>query len=125
MGACAHQPAPTATCTPPLKPALQVDLYFGRNTPKGEVSEADWANFLADEVTPRFPAGLSVLEVAGQYQEPSGQIIRERTKLLVIVVFDAPQHEAKVRAIAGGYAQRFGQHTVFHVERSVCVGTVI
>ena len=40
---------------PPLKAAVQVDLYFGRDTDKGEVSESDWANFLADEVTPRFP----------------------------------------------------------------------
>jgi hypothetical protein len=65
------------------------------------------------------------MDVAGQYQEPSGQIIRERTKLLVIVVSNAPQHVAQVRAIAGDYAKRFGQHTVFHVERSVCVGAVI
>ena len=123
LGACAQQPA--AVCAPPLKAAVQVDLYFGRDTDKGEVSESDWANFLADEVTPRFPEGLSVLEVQGQYREPSGRIIRERTKLLVIVLFNAASQQAKVGEIARAYARRFGQHSVFRVERPVCVGGVI
>lgn len=124
LGACA-QPQQPAGCSPPLKTALQVDLYFGRDTDKGEVSESDWANFLAEDVTPRFPEGLSVLEVQGQYREPSGQIIRERTKLLVIVLFDAANQQAKVGEIARAYARRFGQHSVFRVERPVCAGGVI
>ena len=123
LGACAQQLAPV--CVPPLKATVQVDLYFGRDTDKGEVSESDWATFLADEVTPRFPEGLSVLEVQGQYREPSGQIIRERTKLLVIVLFDAASQQAKVGEIARAYAKRFGQHSVFRVERPVCAGGVI
>ena len=123
LGACAQQLAPV--CVPPLKAAVQVDLYFGRDTDKGEVSESDWATFLADEVTPRFPEGLSVLEVQGQYREPSGRIIRERTKLLVIVLFDAANQQAKVGEIARAYARRFGQHSVFRVERPVCAGGVI
>jgi hypothetical protein len=121
LGGCAQQP-PGASCPAPLRPALEVDLYFGRDTPKGELSDADWATFLADEVTPRFPDGLSVLDVAGQFREPSGRIVRERTKLLVIVVFDAPAHEPKVRAIADAYRRRAAQHGVFHVERPVCAG---
>ncbi len=113
---------PAASCAAPLKPALEVDLYFGRNTPKGEVSEAEWAKFLAEKVTPRFPAGLSVLEVAGQFREPAGQITRERSKLVVIVVFDSPAHAAKVQAIVDAYAERFTQQSVFRVEHPVCAG---
>ena len=108
---------------PPLKPALQVDLYFGRDTAKGEVGEADWANFLAEEVTPRFPEGLSVLDVQGQHREPSGKITRERTKLLVVVLFDAPSQSAKLKDLAAAYARRFDQQSVFRVERPVCAGT--
>ena len=121
LGACAQQPA--AVCTPPMKPALHVDLYFGRDTAKGEVSEADWAKFLAEEVTPRFPEGLSVVEAQGQYREPSGKLTRERTKLLVVVLFDAPAQSAKLKDIAVAYARRFDQQTVFRVERPVCAGT--
>jgi hypothetical protein len=106
-----------------LKAALQVDLYFGRDTPRGEVSEADWGKFLAEEVTPRFPSGLSVLDVQGQYLEPSGKLTRERSKLLVIVLFDAPNQSAKLKEIATAYAKCFEQNSVFRVERAVCAGT--
>ncbi len=122
LGACAQAGAP-AVCTAPLKPALEIDLYFGRDKQGGgEVSEAEWAAFLTDTVTPRFPDGLSVLNVEGQTREPSGRIVRERTKLLVVVVFDAPAHQGKVREIIEAYNSRFGQHGVFRSEHPVCAG---
>jgi hypothetical protein len=122
LGACA-QPGAPPVCAAPLKPALAVELYFGRDKQGGgEVSDAEWAAFLADTVTPRFPDGLSVLNVEGQAREPSGPIVRERTKLLVVVVFDAPAHQARVREIVEGYNSRFGQHGVFRSEHAVCAG---
>ncbi len=122
LGACA-QPGAPPVCAAPLKPALEVDLYFGRDKQGGgEVSDAEWAQFLADTVTPRFPAGLSVLNVEGQAREPSGRIVRERTKLLVVVVFDAPAHQVRVREIMEAYNGRFGQHGVFRSEHAVCAG---
>jgi hypothetical protein len=121
LAACAQPPAPS--CTAPLKPALEVDLYFGRDKPGGgEVSEAEWAAFVAEVVTPRFPDGLSVLNVEGQHRDPAGRIIRERTKLLVVVVFDAPAHQARVGEIVAAYNRRFGQHGVFRAEYAVCAG---
>ena len=122
-GGCASTGVAPLACTAPLKPAIQVDLYFGRDKPAGgEVSEAEWAAFIAESVTPRFPDGLSVLNVEGQTRVPSGVIVRERTKLLVVVVFDAPAHEAKVGEIVVAYNRRFGQHGVFRTERAVCAG---
>jgi hypothetical protein len=122
LGACA-QPGSPPVCAAPLKPALEVDLYFGRDKQGGgEVSDAEWAQFLADTVTPRFPDGLSVLNVEGQAREPSGRIVRERTKLLVVVVFDAPAHQGRVRELVQAYNGRFGQHGVFWSEHAVCAG---
>lgn len=124
-GGCVSAPSgPSApACTAPLKPAVQVDLYFGRDKPAGgEVSDAEWASFLAEQVTPRFPDGLSVLNVEGQTRLPSGAVVRERTKLLVVVVFDAPAHHARVGEIVAAYNRRFGQHGVFRTERAVCAG---
>jgi len=122
LGACA-QPGAPAVCTTPLKPAREIDLYFGRDKQGGgEVSEAEWASFLTDTVTPRFPDGLSVLNVEGQARESSGRIVRERTKLLVVVVFDAPAHQGRVREIVQAYNGRFGQHGVFWSEHPVCAG---
>ena len=128
LAACTPPQMASSSCAAPLKPALEVDLYFGRDKQGGgEVSEAEWAAFLADTVTPRFPDGLSVLNVEGQARESpsgsqSGRIVRERTKLLVIVVFDAPAHRGKVREIVEAYNSRFGQHSVFRSEQPVCAG---
>ena len=129
LSACAQPGGPSqsiavaASCIAPLRPALEVNLYFGRDKPAGgEVSDAEWSAFVAEEVTPRFPAGLSVIDLEGQYRDPSGRIGRERTKLLLIVVFDAPAHHAKVSEIIEAYNRRFGQHSVFRVEQPACAG---
>ena len=88
----------------------------------GEVSDADWASFLATEVTPRFPDGLSVVDAAGQWRGPSGEIARERSKLLVVIVFDAPAHGPRVQAVIDAYLKRFRQQEVLRTERPVCAG---
>jgi hypothetical protein len=112
-----------ASCSAPLKPAVEVDLYFGRAiTGGGEVSDADWAAFLATEVTPRFPDGLSVVDMAGQWRGPSGESARERSKLLVVIVFDAPAHGSRVQAVIDAYLKRFRQQAVLRTERPVCAG---
>ncbi|MDI1283806.1 MAG: DUF3574 domain-containing protein [Reyranella sp.] len=122
LSACAQPNAPAA-CTAPLKPALEVNLYFGRDIEgRGEVSDSQWAEFVAAEVTPRFPDGLSILNVAGQSRNSQNQTLRERAKLLVVVVFDAPAHRTKVQAIIEAYKKRFDQDGVFRIERPVCAG---
>ncbi len=123
LAACTPPQMASSSCAAPLKPALEVDLYFGGDAGNGRaVSEAEWAAFMAEEVTPRFPDGLSVLDVAGQYREPSGRMVRERTKLLVVVVFDAPAHRPKVQAVVDAYNRRHSQNNVFRTEHMVCAG---
>ncbi len=125
LSACgqpASQPA-AAACIAPLVPAVEVNLYFGRDKPGGgEVGETEWAAFVADSVTPRFPAGLTVIDARGQHRDPQGRIGSERSKLVVVVVFDAPAHHAKVAAVVQDYKKRFGQYGVFRVENQVCAG---
>jgi hypothetical protein len=122
LAACTPPPPQTAAsaCVAPLEPAVQVDLYFGLATKGREIGEAEWAAFLNEEVTPRFPDGLSVVDVAGQYRNPAGHIARERSKLLVIIVPDAPAHVPKVQAIVDTYKRQFNQLSVLHVERAIC-----
>lgn len=130
LSACAQPGAPSAApqtalsaCAAPLQPALEVNLYFGRGKPGGgEVSDAEWASFLTETVTPQFPAGLTVIDARGQHRDPAGRIGAERTKMVVIVVFDAPAHQAKVASVVEAYTKRFKQHGVFRVEQQVCAG---
>ncbi len=122
LSACA-QPGASPVCTAPLKPALEISLYFGRDKPAGgQVSDVEWASFVTESVTPQFPAGHSVVDAGGQYRDTSGRIVRESSKLIVIVVFDAPAHHPKVTSIVDTYVKRFGQESVLRVERPVCAG---
>lgn len=126
LGGCATTPATTgqgaAACRAPLKAMTQVDLYFGRNIPTGgEVSDAQWRQFLDEVVTPRFPDGLSVLDVYGQWKSTrTGAIARERSKRLSIIVPDAAAAASEVEAIKAAYKQRFRQESVLQSEAGVC-----
>jgi hypothetical protein len=122
VGGCA-QPGTPPVCTAPLKPAVAIDLFFGRDKPGGgEVTDAEWGAFVTEVVTSRFPDGLSVFDSSGQYREPTGRIVRERSKRLVVIVFDSPAHKARIIEIVEAYKQRFGQYSVFRVEQPVCAG---
>jgi hypothetical protein len=118
LAACAAQP----DCVAPASRATQVDLYFGRDIAgSGEVSDAQWAQFLDQEVTPRFPAGLTVSDARGQYRDTStGRIDRERSKRLTIVVADVISARPALDAVAEAYKKRFQQQSVLRIESPVC-----
>ena len=123
LAACTP-PAQTAAlaCTAPLKPALEVDLYFGRETDTGrEVSEAEWASFLNDEVTPRFPDGLTLVEANGQYRGSSGVIQHERTKLLILFYPWSGASNRKADAIREAYMTAYHQESVLRVDSTSCI----
>ena len=97
-------------------------LFFGRNIGDAEgVSDDDWRAFLADTVTPRFPDGLSVFDAAGQWRNSQGQIVRERSKMVLIL--DVPDSDATQRLdeIIDEYKRRFSQESVLRVTDSMCV----
>ncbi len=94
LGGCAHRI--TAPSSPAAAPTLAGDaahpgrttgwvdtrLYFGlgpADHPDQGISEARWREFLDREVTPRFPDGLSVADVYGQWQG-KGQPAPERLR---------------------------------------------
>jgi hypothetical protein len=77
------------------------------------VSEAQWRDFLDKEVTPRFPDGLSVVDVYGQWQGKNENALeRLRSKLLIIDYPDSPENRAKIDAIRAAWKQRTGDQSV-------------
>lgn len=120
---------PTATPTATLhgdkahpdKTAGWVDtqLYFGLGpadaSDKG-VTEAAWRAFLDKEVTPRFPSGLSVVDVYGQWQgKEETAPERIRSKMLVIDYPGTPENTARVEAIRAAWKQKTGDQSVLKV----------
>jgi hypothetical protein len=104
-------------CVPPQKPMLDIELLLGR----AKASEARWRDFLAREVTPRFPDGLTVYETTGQWRDPArNAIVREKSRVLrIIVPADAPRD--KIEAVAEVYKKQFAQKSVGIVMRPACV----
>lgn len=99
---------------------LRTELYFGRAIPAsvggGEVTDEAWDAFVAEEITPRFPDGLTVAPVAGQWRDAtSGQVVRERTS--VVVIYHPPGRDAgeRVEAVRRAYQRRFAQDSVMRV----------
>ena len=115
--------AQSLECRDPLKRMVVIDLLFGRNIGgRLGVTEARWAQFLAQEVTPRFPDGLTVLDGAGQYRDEKSKVItRERSKVVMIAVTEDAGLQAKLDAIVAAYKQRFRQQSVGVVIRPACV----
>ncbi len=107
---------------PGLAPRITADLYLGRNIgPSLAVSDADWARFLDEEITPRFPDGLSVSDIAGQWKGEDGLVVREPAKVVMIVLSGEAGEYARLDAVRDAYRKRFGQESVMLVQRQACV----
>ena len=97
-------------------------LFMGRGGGGAEVvSDADWDAFLADTITPRFPDGLSVIDVAGQGRTDDGSIERERTKMLLVLAPQGGDALERMNEISAAYKQRFSQNSTLRVVTEACV----
>lgn len=110
----------TRECGPEGKSYVRTTLYFGLSRPAGSISDAEWQEFLTNEVTPRFPDGLTVWEADGQWRRADATIGRERAKVLLVV------HDGKTAALkalqelVARYKQKFQQESVLWESANVC-----
>jgi hypothetical protein len=113
--------APMLACHGTQQPRVTAELLFGRNI--GErlgVTEAAWAGFLATEVTPRFPDGLTVFDAAGQWRD-GDRVVREPSKVVLIALKDPAVEQPRIDAVVEAYKRRFRQQSVGVVMRPACV----
>lgn len=113
-------PALTASTTPGRVAAAETwmsdRLFFGRDIPDGgSVSDEDWAAFLAEVVTPRFPDGLTVLRGEGQWLGADGGVVREPSFVVEVDHPPSAEVDAALDAIAEEYKRRFRQEAVMRV----------
>jgi hypothetical protein len=115
--------AQTSRCRGALQPRQVVELIFGRDIGhRLGVGETAWTHFVAHEVTPRFPDGLTITDAYGQWRErPNGRIVREPSKLVVIVLPGHDDDQARLDAIVNAYKREFRQQSVGVVVQSACV----
>src|SRR5437016_9351946 len=99
VGGAGAQPL---ACRGAQKPQQVAELLFGRKIgDRVAVSERQWDRFVAREITPKFPDGLTIIDTRGQYREPTrNAIVREPAKLVVIVLPGDEQDEVRLAEIA-------------------------
>ena len=120
LAGCAAAPEP---CPAGASPATMAEAYFGRNVKtRAPVTDGEWARFMADTVTPAFPDGLTVLDGAGQWRNAAGQISREDSKILLLVLPGQDQAAASARLapVTATWKARFAQESVLTVFRAGC-----
>ena len=120
-GQVAGSPGPAVQCETGDTVLVRDVLYFGRNRPDGgTVSDPEWQAFLDEVVTPRFPAGLTVVEAMGQWKGQSGQVERERAEVVTVLhAGDVPARRA-IAEVAAEFQRRFQQEAVLRERTRAC-----
>jgi hypothetical protein len=110
-------------CHGAQRPGQIAELLFGRDIGNHMgVSEAAWVRFVAREITPRFPDGLTITNAIGQWRNPAnGRMVREPSKRVEIVLPGHADDDARLDAIVAAYKRRFHQHSVGVIVQSACV----
>jgi len=114
--------ADTTPCPAGTDRFAEYRLFFGRSKGAVEVvTDTAWRAFLAEEITPRFPDGLTVLDAAGQWRDSSGAVVRERSKLVLILAEPGAAAMQRTEEIARAYKRAFEQESVLRAVTTACV----
>jgi len=102
-----------AACPAGQHAMVTARLYFGLMENGKRIADSAWADFLARSVTPRFAAGFTVYEAAGQWRDPRTHVIgREPTRVIEIDAPDTRELRDRIAEIRNGYKARFHQQSV-------------
>jgi hypothetical protein len=97
----------------------RTELYFGMDKPAGgEITAEEWDKFLADEVTLRFPDGLTVVAASGQFRSASGTIVKEKSRVIILLYRKKDRDAAgrKIDEIRAAYCKKFDQESVMRID---------
>jgi hypothetical protein len=110
-------------CRGGQKPSQVAEMMFGRKIgDRIGVSETEWNRFVEREITPRFPAGLTVFNASGQWQDQSTKkVVHEPSKIVQIVLPGEVEDIPRLNEIAEAYKTRFRQQSVGMIVRPACV----
>lgn len=99
----------------------RVELYFGRDSPNGSVSDEDWQGYLDEVLTPAFPQGLTVLRAKGQWVGGGGERVSEDSFVVLIYLPAGSLAEDSIDSAVAAYKSRFAQESVLLVEDRICL----
>jgi hypothetical protein len=121
LAGCATTP-PAPACPTGQNYQQTAQLFFGRNIGgKPGVSDAEFRRFVDEELTPRFPDGLTVLDGGGQWRGKEDVLIREASKVVLIVLPRGRDANGRIEAVRAAYKTRFQQESVMVLTQGSCV----
>jgi len=96
----------------------RTELFFGTAKPDGVVTDVEFFAFLDQEITPRFPDGLTLLKGDGQFRGENDVIIKEDSFVLILLypLEDFRESNRKINAIRRLYRAQFQQESVLRVD---------
>jgi hypothetical protein len=95
---------------------MRTELYFGLSRAGGdEITPEQFSAFVAEVITPRFPDGLTIVDASGQWRDSSGNVTRERSKILIVLHAPGAESARAIEEIRDQYKSRFGQESVMRV----------
>lgn len=123
--ACASNPTPAGvsarTCAVGDTALMREVVYFGRDRPDGGVvSDADWRQFLDEVFTPRFPAGLTIIQATGQWRGESGVVEQEPSEVVTLLHAGDATALHDLDEVVTEYKRRFRQEAVLRERTPTC-----
>jgi hypothetical protein len=121
LGGCATLQK-TAACPAGQSRLQTAQLFLGRNPGDGPViSEAEFRRFIAEEVSPRFPGGLSVVDGGDRWRGEENRMIREASKVVLIALPSGAHAADRIEAVQSAYRARFQRESVVKITEAGCV----
>jgi hypothetical protein len=124
LTACAttSAPEPLPACPAGQEAHRTAQLFFGRNIgDKPGVTDADFRRFMDEDVTPKFPDGLTVMDGGGQWRGAENKLIREASKVVLVVLPKGRDVSGRIEAVRTAYKARFHQESVLLITQASCV----
>jgi hypothetical protein len=112
----AAEPVKRPTAAPEVW--ARTELYFGTNRTNGlPVTDPEFNGFVEQVISLHFPDGLTHLTGDGQFRSSTGELIRERSHV-VILLYPPQMRDAnqRIQAIRQSYKDQFGQESVLRVD---------
>lgn len=119
LAGCMSAPKPQG-CPVGQAPLRTAQLFLGAKAP-ATPTDGDLRRFVDQEVTPRFPDGVTVVDGGGQWKGSENRMIREASKVVLVVLPTSGDTHGKVEAVRAAYRSKFKQDPMVVLPPPSCV----
>jgi hypothetical protein len=119
LAGCMSAPKPLG-CPAGQATLRTAQLFLGAKN-AAVLNDRDLRRFVDQEVTPRFPDGVTVVDGGGQWKGSENKMIREAAKVVLVVLPAGGDTHGRVEAVRVAYRSKFKQEPVVILPPPACV----